>query len=387
MTHVVGTDGLGPLPALVALGGVGSVVRVTAPTGDDVWLVSDHRLARQVLCDPRFSRAAAARPGAPRVNTANPAPTSMMSMDGPGHARLRRLVSEAFSPRRVAASAPGIQRLVDRLLDDVCSAGRPVDLVAMFAVPLPCTVIGTILGFPAEDQPLIREWAGVLFDVSVSTAREKALRAFSLVAYVSRLVERKRVDPADDLIGTLIAAHDADALSLAELVDLVVAVITAGFETTAGQFGLSVLSFLWDPAAREDLRDPATAAAVLEEYLRLAPATPTTFPRVAREDVDLGGVTVRAGEAVVVSLLHGNRDSAVFADPHRRSLTRPAAHLTFGHGAHYCLGAELARLQLRLAVPALLRRLPDLRLADRPDAVGWSVGTATRGPTRLLVTW
>jgi cytochrome P450 len=388
MTHVVGTDRLGPLPAIVAPGGAGPVARVSAPTGDQVWLVSDYRLGRLVLSDPRFSRAAATRPGAPRVNSVNPASTSMMSMDGAGHARLRRLVAGAFAPRRVAALAAQIRRLVDDLLDEVCSADRPVDLVAAFTVPLPCTVISVLLGIPADDRAVIRDWAGVLFDVSAGTDRDKMRRAFALVGYMSKLVDRRRAEPGDDLMSTLIAAHDVGRLSRAELVDLAVAVITAGYETTAGQLGLTILSLLLDPAPRRELRHPATAAAVLEEYLRLAPATPTTFPRVALEDVDLGGVTVRAGQAVVVSLLHGNRDGVVFTDPHRLSSTRrSAAHLTFGHGAHYCLGAELARLQLNIAVPALLRRLPDLRLAAGADAVGWNEGMATRGPARLRVTW
>ena len=341
------------------------MVRVRSVTGDQIWLVRGYRLARLVLTDPRFSRAAASRPDAPKVNTANPAPSSMMSADGADHARLRRLVGGAFAPRRIAALAPDVQRLVDGLLDDLVTTGPPADLVARFAAPLPIAVISALLGIPASDIDRVREWAGVLFDVSVSSARDKARRSFALFAYMSKLIERKRAEPADDLLCSLIAAHDGGALSSTELVDLALAVLTAGYETTVGQLSLSVLAYLLDPVA---------GGPDVEEYLRLSPATPTTFPRVATEDVVLGDVTVRAGDAVVVSILHANVDGA-------------GSHLTFGHGAHYCLGAGLARLQLGIALRSLLGRLPALRLAGAPDAVGWYEGLATRGLTHLLVEW
>jgi cytochrome P450 len=381
-------DLLGPLPALLDTAAQGPVVRVQAPTGDAVWLVRDYHLARLVLTDPRFSRAAAARPEAPKVNTANPAPSSMMSMDGAEHARLRRLVAGAFAPRRIAALTPDIERLVDSLLSEMSTMDRPVDLVASFAGPLPIAVISALLGIPAEDRALVQEWAGVLFDVTASTSREKARRGFALFGYMAKLVQRKRLAPADDLLCDLVAAHDEGAVTETELIDLALAILTAGYETTVAQIGMSVLSLLLDPAAREGLLREPTAAGVVEEYLRLTPATPMTFPRVALEDVDLGGVTVEAGQAVVVSLLHGNLDGTVFTDPDRLDPARyPAAHLTFGRGAHFCLGAGLARLQINVAVRALFQRMPDLRLADGPDAVGWYDGLATRGLTHLMVTW
>lgn len=388
MTNAVPTDRLGPLPAFLERPPPGPVVRVTAPTGDQIWLVGDYRLGRQVLTDRRFSRAAAAQPAAPKVNTVNPAPSSMMSMDGAGHARLRRLVAAAFAPRRIAALEPEIERLVNELLDDVVGAGPPADLVASFTAPLPIEVISSLLGVPAEDRTLVQQWAGVLFDVSATTAREKARRGFALFEYMSRLVERKRAAPADDLLSDLVTAYAAGGVTRTELIDLALAVLTAGYETTVGQLGLSLHSFLVDPEPPDGLRDPRTAPPVVEEYLRLTPATPMTFPRVAVVDVRLGGVTVRAGEAVVVSLLRSNRDDVVFPDADGLvPAGRDATHLTFGHGAHFCLGAGLARAQLNIALPTLLRRLPELRLTADADAVRWSTGLATCGPTRLRATW
>jgi cytochrome P450 len=357
----------GPLPPLLDQVVDAPVVRVRAPTGDEVWLVADHGLARTVLTDPRFSRAAAAAPEAPKINSVNPAPSSIMSRDGADHARLRRLVAGAFAPRRMAALAPRIQRRVDDLLDAVCAGGAPADLVASFAAPLPVGVISDLLGVPAADVPAVQEWAGVLFDLTASPPAEKARRGFELYGYMSRLVDRKRAEPGDDLLGDLTAAQAAGALSRVELIDLALAMLTAGYETTVGQLALSVLWRLGDPAER---------TAPVEELLRVVPATPMTFTRVATVDVGLGAVTVRAGEAVVVSLLHANHDPA-----------RAAGHLTFGHGPHFCLGAGLARLQVGTALETLWRRLPGLALAEVPDAVGWAEGLATRGLTRLLVTW
>lgn len=386
---------LGALPALLdqpdstaraARPGSGPVAQVRTPAGDEVWLVTDYASARTVLTDPRFSRAAAARPGAPRLNTANPAPTSIMSTDAAQHTRLRRVVADAFSPRRVAALEPGITRRVDHLLDALVAAGPPADLVAAFAAPLPVAVITTLLGVPDGDRDRLSQWAGVLFDMSVSSPAEKARRGYELYAYMTELIDRKRAEPADDLLSTLIAAADAGTISRTELVDLALAVLTAGYETTVAQIGLSVLSYLREPTP--ELLDEATSAAVIEEHLRLAPSTPMTFTRVATVDVQVSGVTVRAGEAVVASLVHANVDPAAFPDPERLCPAgRGTAHLTFGAGTHYCLGAGLARLQLRIAVRSLLRRLPGLRLADVPDAVAWYEGLATCGLTRLVVAW
>lgn len=388
MTHAVAVDPRGPLPALLDRPATGSVVRVPAPTGDEVWLVTGYQLGRQVLTDPRFSRVAAARPEAPKVNTANPAPTSMMSMDGAEHARLRRLVAGAFSPRRVAALAPEVQRMVDRLLDDLAAEDPPADLISWYAAPLPIAVISTLLGIPAEDRIRVQTWAGVLFDFTASTPAEKARRGFALFEYMSKLIERKRRACSDDLICALIPAYDSGAITRTELIDLVLAVLTAGYETTVGQIGLSVLAVLLDPEPRVQLCGAESAAAVVEEYLRLSPATPMTFPRVATVDVRLHGVTIRAGDAVVVSVLHSNRDPAVFPQPDRLLRQgRPTQHLTFGHGAHFCLGAGLARLQIEVAVRTLLRRFPHLRLADMPHPVGWHEGMSTRALSHLMVTW
>ncbi|SFD53051.1 cytochrome P450 [Streptomyces aidingensis] len=392
-----GADRLGPLPGYlthrdgVAGDGTGGVVPITTPVGDKMWLVRDWALGRRVLTDRRFSRAQAARPHAPRFNDAQPAPDAMMSMDGTEHARLRRIVSGAFTTGRAAAMKPAVERLTDEHLDRLAACGPPADLVAELATPLPLAVLCSLLGIPPEDTAAFRDSVEVLFDISASTPQEKSRRRLELVDYMGGLVERKRhgaragTGEEADLLTGLIAAHDRGTLSMAELLTL----LMAGYETTVGQIGLSVYTLLSDPGALAELRArPALLEPVTEELLRLDPATPLSFPRVALEPVLLGGVTVQAGEAVVVSLLHGNRDAAVYDGPERLCPHgRDAAHLTFGHGVHRCLGAPLARLQLRVVLERLLRRFPALRLAAGPEPAVWKEGLSTRGLARLSVEW
>ncbi|WP_431042206.1 cytochrome P450 [Streptomyces sp. P1-3] len=379
---------LGPLPEFMEQGPE-DVVRIVTPAGDKMWLVRDYALGRMVLADKRFSRADAVRPNAPQFTDAQPVPDSMMSMDGAEHARLRRIVTGAFTNRRVAAMAPDIERLADQYLDAIAAEGPGTDLVEGLAAPLPLVVLCSLLGVPLEDSARFRDWVEVLFDISASSPREKGRRRLELADYMADLIDRKRRRPGDDLLSSLIKAHDQGDLSMGELITLGLTLLMAGYETTVGQIGLSVLVLLSDPPAYEELvRQPEGVDAAVEELLRVTPTTPLSFSRVATEPVPLGSVTIQAGEGVMVSLLHGNRDGNVFAEPeHLASDGRDAVHLTFGHGLHRCLGAPLARLQLQIVLHRLLRRFPTLRLAAVPEPVVWKDGMGTRGLSRLLVEW
>ncbi|GAA2425583.1 cytochrome P450 [Streptomyces macrosporus] len=379
----------GPLPDFLQRSGDQGVVPVVTPAGDKVWLVCHHALARRVLTDKRFSRAEAVKPHAPRANDAQPVPDSMMSMDGADHARLRRIVSGAFSTGRVTGMAPYIERLTEQHLDAMAALGPGTDLVGELATPLPLRVLCSLLGVPPEDSHRFRDWVEVLFDITASTPQTKARRRLELAGYMADLIEHKRRQPADDLLTSMIGAHDRGELSMAELLTMGLTLLMAGYETTVGQIGLSVLHLLSHPGSYEELRDrPDRLAPTVEELLRLTPATPVSFTRVATEDVPLGDVTVRAGEGVLVSLLHGNRDAGAFPEPGELATEgRDAVHLTFGHGVHRCLGAPLARLQLQIVLGRLVRRFPTLRLASGPDPVVWKDGQGTRGLSRLLVEW
>lgn len=379
-----GVDQLGPLPGFLR-----DRTGVVVPAGDRMWLVRDHALGRLVLADRRFSRSEAAKPHAPQLSDAQPAPESMMSMDGADHARLRRTVAGMFSTGRVAAMAPAVGRVADQHLDLLAAAGPGADLMETVAAPLPLTVLCTLLGVPLADSGQFREWVEVLFDISVSTPREKARHRLDLSRYMVGLIGRKRQQPEDDVLGALIAAHDRGEMSMAELVTMGLALLMAGYETTVGQIGLSVLALLTDSQTREAVRQrPDRLVPALEELNRLSPVAPISFPRVAVEPVTLGDVTVQPGEAVIVSLLDSNRDARTFTEPASLEPDRSGpAHLTFGHGPHRCIGAPLARLQVQVVVERLLRRFPGVRLAPAPDAVVWKEGLGTRGLARLSVTW
>ncbi|WP_030773928.1 cytochrome P450 [Streptomyces sp. NRRL F-2664] len=388
---------LGPLPEFLGqyVAGEGQVpdgidvVPFFTPAGDKMWLVCDYALARRVLTDRRFSRAEAVTPRAPKLNDAQPVPNSMMSMDGADHSRLRRVVTKAFTTGRAASLAPAVEELADRHLDALAASGPGSDLIEVLAAPLPLAVLCSLLGIPPEDAARFRDWVEVLFDISASTPQEKARRRLELIDYMADLIDRKRRRPQDDLLTSMIAAHEQGDLSMGELLTMGLTLLMAGYETVVGQLGLSVHALLRDPAAyRELCGRPDRLAPTVEELLRLTPSTPISFPRVAVEAVPLGSVTVQAGEGVIVSLLHGNRDGKTFAEP---ELLDPqghdAAHLTFGHGVHRCLGAPLARLQLQIVLERLMRRFPTLRPAAGPDAVVWKDGLGTRGLARLLVDW
>ncbi|MEE1808106.1 cytochrome P450 [Streptomyces sp. BE133] len=391
MSAVLHLHQLGPLPQFMTGAFTAPVKRIRTPPGDAMWLVSDYVLGRRVLSDRRFSRAAAVVPGAPRLNSAAPSPTSIMSLDGTDHARLRRIVAAAFTTGKVAALAPLVQRTAADLLEGMSHCGSTADLVTSFAEPLPVAVLGTLLGVPVEDREIFDSSVEVLFDITASSDLEKSRQRLLLVDYMSTLIDRKRQRNDNDLLTDLIRAHDGDALSKAELVSLGLALLTAGYETTVGQISLAALAILQGGVPREFVKDESRVNELVEELLRANPSTALSFPRVALEDVELGDISIRAGEAVVVSLLHGNRDDRAFAEPEILREDRSAAHLTFGHGIHRCLGAPLARLQVRTALLQLFAFFPALRLAeDEPtarSAVVWKDGLITRGLDSLRVTW
>ncbi|MFE0686059.1 cytochrome P450 [Streptomyces sp. NPDC058961] len=382
-------DQLGPLPDFMQPGAE-DVVRIVTPTGDDMWLVRNYALGRSVLTDKRFSRVAALAPKAPRFNDAQPAADSMMSMDGSPHARLRRLVSGGFSTGRMARMSTFVEDLTDRHLDAVVELGHGADLIENLARPLPLSVLCSMLGVPEEDSPRFSGWVEVLFDINASRPREKVRYRIELIEYISELLERKRRDPQEDMLSDLIAAHDQGELSMNELLTLGLTLLMAGYETTGGQIGLATLSLLTDRKVYEELSEhPDRLGNAVEELIRLSPATPLAFPRVATEPVQVGDVLVQPGEGVMVALVHGNRDAAVFADAESMNIVtgHDASHLTFGHGVHRCLGAPLARLQVRIVLERLLHRFPTLRLADGDSPFVWKDGLATRGLARLCVAW
>jgi cytochrome P450 len=380
-------DLLGPLPDYLRQA-TGDIASVAAPSGAGLWVVCDYAAGRQVLADGRFSRSEIIKPDSPKVNGPEPAQHSIMSMDGDDHARLRRLVAGSFTARRVAEMAPLVGQLVDGYFDQMAASGSPADIVSRVIQPLPLAVLCAVLGIPASSSESFKDGVEVLFDITDADVG-KTRRRLELVSRMKQLILDKRKELADDLLSSLIQAQGKGDLSHGELLTMGLTLLMAGYETTVGQIGLMVLSLLADPGAYASLvANPELVPGAVEEALRLNPATPVSFARVAMEAVQIGDVMVEAGEAVVVSMLHGNRDESVFPGADKLILDgRASAHLTFGYGTHRCLGAPLARLQMQIILEQLIKHFPALRLADCPEPVKWKDGLATRGLLQLMVDW
>lgn len=376
-----------PYPLFAAARARGPVHRVTLADAHEAWLIVGYGQAKAMLNDPRLSKDmhAALATGTDVVAEGLPGPElarHMLVVDPPDHTRLRRLVSSAFSVRRVEQLRPRIQATVDRLLDDVARAGpdAEVDLVASFAFPLPFTVICELLGVGVEDRDeLGRALGPLLAPIPTHEARTLAEEASDrVVAMLGELVAAKRREPADDLVSGLIAARDGEQrLDERELRSTIFQLIVAGHDTTTTFIGNSVVALLRNPDQLAALRtEPDRIPAAVEELLRYdAPVPHSTF-RFATEPIDVGTVTIPAGAQVVISLASADRDEHRFRDADTLMVDRDDArhHLAFGHGIHFCLGAPLARLEGRIALGSLLRRFPELRLAVPDDRLHWGHG-------------
>jgi cytochrome P450 len=368
------------------------VSRVTLPYGGDAWLATRYDDVKTVLSDPRFSRAATVGADVPRVRPEiDDMATSILNMDPPEHTRLRRLVAKAFTVRRVEALRPRAAELTAELLAGLRAAGQGADLVELVSMPLPVTIICELLGVPVGDREVFRAGADAALSTSARTPEERAAARDAMVAYMGGLIAQRRAQPTDDLLGALVAARDeGDRLNEGELFALAIGILIAGHETTMNMISNMTFQLLTRPDRGAALRtDPDAIAAGVEELLRFTPLGASSgFPRIATEDVELSGVTVRAGEAVLVSVAAANRDPDVFDHPEELLLDRAnTGHVAFGHGAHHCMGAQLARMELQEAIGGLLREFPDLHLAVPAQDVEWRTGGFVRGPRTLPLAW
>jgi cytochrome P450 len=380
-----------PPPGFARLRDEAPLVKVRLPSGDEAWLVTRYEENRAVFSDPRFSRAAAGAPDAPKLQPLPPDPASLLSMDPPEHTRLRRLVSRAFNARRVKELTPRVEDITAGLLDAMVAAGPPADLVSALAMPLPIAVICELLGVPDSERARFQRLADTVLTITAHSTVEVRGAREELNGYFAELAVQKRAAPGDDLFSELVSAHDtAETLTTEELVALGRTLLTAGFHTTANQITLSVLYLLRHPEQIARLAaEPDTIEPTVEELLRLNPLTVGGgLIRIATEDVELGGVLIRQGEAVLPAIASANNDESVFADPEAFRLDRgDCPHIAFGHGMHYCLGAHLARLELRVVLAALVRQLPGLRLAVALPELNWNSGRLFRGLAALPVAW
>jgi cytochrome P450 len=363
------------------------MVRVKMTYGEPAWLATRYADARLVLGDRRFSRAMEKEKDAPRRSPVQ-REGGILQMDPPDHTRLRTLVAKAFTMRRVELLRPRVVSLAAGLIADLKAAGPPADLVDRYALPIPVAVICELLGVPVADRPKFRVWSDAALSTSGLTPEEFERNREELRDYMRGLIAEHRSRPQDDLMTALIEARDTrDRLTELELVDLCVGILVAGHETTASQIPNFVYALLDQPGQWERLcADPDLIPAAVEELLRFVPlGAGAGFARYATEDVEVGGVLVRAGEPVLVAIGAANRDRLQFDDAEGLRFDREDQHhLGFGHGVHHCLGAPLARLELQEALRALVTELPGLHLAG--DIV-WKTQMLVRGPRSMPIGW
>ncbi|WP_107082020.1 cytochrome P450 family protein [Streptomyces caatingaensis] len=389
-----------PYPAYAWLREHAPVHRTALPSGVEAWLVTRYADARQALADQRLSKnpvhhSEAAhgkgKVGIPGERSAN-LMTHLLNIDPPDHTRLRRLVSKAFTPRRVAEFAPRVQELTDRLIDGFAGRGE-ADLIHEFAFPLPIYAICDMLGIPPEDQDDFRDWAGMMIRHGGGPRGGVARSVKRMRTYLAELIHRKREDLGDDLISGLIRASDhGEHLTENEAAAMAFILLFAGFETTVNLIGNGTYALLRNPGQRARLQDALAAgdegllATGVEELLRYDGPVELATWRFATRDLTIGGQRIAEGDPVLVVLAAADRDPERFADPDALDLSRSDnQHLGYGHGIHYCLGAPLARLEGRTALATLLRRLPDLRLSVDPEELRWRGGLIMRGLRTLPV--
>ncbi|MFD8199023.1 cytochrome P450 [Streptomyces sp. NPDC059701] len=389
-----------PYPAYAWLRRHSPVHRTKLPSGVEAWLVTRYGDARQALADSRLSKnpehhaedaKGKSKTGIPGERSAN-LMTHLLNIDPPDHTRLRRLVSKAFTPRRVAEFAPRVQELTDDLIDRFASEGK-ADLIHDFAFPLPIYAICDLLGVPREDQDDLRDWAGMMIRHGGGQRGGVARSVKKIRAYLAELIHRKRSDLGDDLISGLIRASDhGEHLTENEAAAMCFVLLFAGFETTINLIGNGVYTLMRHPEQRarfqESIEHGETALldSGVEELLRYDGPVELATWRFATEPVVIGEQRIAAGDPVLVVLAAANRDPARFAAPDTPDLSRrDNQHLGYGHGIHYCLGAPLARLEGRTALETLLRRLPDLQLAVDPGELRWRGGLIMRGLRDLPV--
>jgi cytochrome P450 len=373
----------------------GPVRQSATPDGLPVWLVTRYADVRAALADPRLSLSKSrARPGGYRGFSLPPAlDANLLNLEPPDHTRLRRLVAGAFGPARTESLRPVIEQHADALLDAVADRGHG-DLIEEFAVPLPLTVIGDLLGVPAGPRADFRRWTSVLIapDPGEPARGKEALTG--IVRLLSGLIAARRASPGDDLLSAMIAARDdGDQLSEDELLSLAFLILWAGYENSVHLIGNGILALLSSPEPMAEpiaglLAGGSLPGPVIEELIRFADPNQYSLRRFATEDLSIGGVRVMAGDTVLLCLASANRDPDKFPDPATLDLARADnPHLSFGLGIHYCLGAPLARLETNIAISSLLRRLPGLALAAKPDELRWRPSFRSRGLLELPVTW
>ncbi|WP_197523165.1 cytochrome P450 [Actinokineospora pegani] len=366
------------------------VAKVSLPSGDEGYIVSRYDDAKVVLSDLRFSRAATVEPGAPKLTHVPMPPNSLFTLDPPEHTRLRKLVAKEFTNRRIRELRPRVQELTDELLDRMAEQGGVADLNEALAFPMPVAVICELLGVPFEDREKFRNWSNAIVALTTLTQEEMMAERLAMAGYIWELVQVKRKEPGTDLLSALITAHDDEnTLDEGELVMMAMTLLVAGHETTVSMIGACVLTILREPRLRAIVDEqPEKIGALVEELLRVNPIGDGGPLRITLTDVEIAGTVIPKGSAVMAAVASANRDERRYTAPAEVDVDREnSQHLAFGNGVHFCLGANLARLELEVAIASVFRKFPTLRLGTEVDQLRMKSGMLVHGLESLPVAW
>ncbi|WP_431231133.1 cytochrome P450 [Mycolicibacterium psychrotolerans] len=369
--------------------------RVRIWDGSTPWLITGYAEARTLFADPRVS-VDDRRSGFPHWNehmlaTVDKRPRSVFTADAEEHTFYRRMLSKPFTFKRVEGLRPAIQKITDDAIDKILAGPQPAELVTALALPVPTEVICEMLGVPYEDHGFFQEHANVGL-ARYAKPEDSMKGAMSLAKYLSNLVETKMDNPAEDAVSDIAERVKAGEISVKEAAQLASGLLIAGHETTANMIGIGVLALLENPeqaAIVRDADDPKVVANAVEELLRYLSIIQNGQRRVAIEDIEIGGQTIRGGEGIIIDLSPADWDARAFPNPDQLQVQRENAreHLAFGYGRHQCVGQQLARAELQIVFSTLLRRIPTLTLAKPLDEIPFKNDKLAYGVYELPVTW
>jgi cytochrome P450 len=381
-------DGLSIAPLTRELQRQCPITRVLTPAGDEAWLALGYDEVKQLFADKRLGLAHPDPSSAARISNAAlfGGAASNYDTEDADHARMRGLLLPHFSPKRMREFRPRVEAIVEELLDGLAAQTPPADLHEALSFPLPVLVICELLGVPYDDRAQLREWSDGMADMNDTEHSSASMAA--LFAYMDELIARKRIEPADDMISSLCAAENGQVDD--EYISYLASVtLFAGHETTVTSIDLGILNLLANPEQHLALlEDPSLLAGTVEEILRAGVIAEGWVPRYARTDVEIGGVTVKAGEVILLDPIAADYDERVFAEPDRFDISRkPNAHIAFGYGPRYCTGAPLARIELETVFSRIIPRFPTLKPAIPIETMQVRRGLLTGGFVEVPVTW
>jgi len=384
-----------PPPEVMELAAAAPLSRVRIWDGSTPWLITGYEEARSLFADSRVS-VDDRKSGFPHWNehmlsTVDKRPRSVFTSDAEEHTFYRRMLSKPFTFKRVEGLRPAIQKITDDHIDAILAGPKPAEIVSALALPVPSLVISEMLGVPYEDHKFFQEHATVGL-ARYATSEDTMKGVMSLAKYLSNLVETKMENPAEDAVSDLAERVKAGEISVKEAAQLASGLLIAGHETTANMIGIGVLALLENPeqlASLRDTEDPKAVANAVEELLRYLSIIQNGQRRVAIEDIEIAGETIRAGEGIIIDLAPANWDPKAFPEPDRLDLQRPEAgqNLAFGYGRHQCVGQQLARAELQIVFTTLLRRIPTLTLAKPFEEIPFKNDRLAYGVYELPVTW